>query len=323
MILSKLIIIDLETPKIKNNDPRLPITALGLYPIDIDGAPQCHILDHSQMTDFSALEYFKMMFRNWTGTIIGHNLTFDIGVMLHNGFRFTEGTEYFDTMIALKHINCNESRYSLKAWGTYLGMKPWWFDMHKEWETKDTQDADIETLRSYNIGDLLATRLLYDYCKTELAKIPSVMATFKLENYIIPTVARTILHGFKVDPKRVLEKDREVCLEMARIEQEIAQEYGPINLASPAQVAILLYDKLGLKNPEGGRGTGKNVLKMLNHPVVTKLETHRGLKQQRKMFLAPLGAIPEKSELVGNMLYPPLNIHGARSGRFSSGEEEE
>lgn len=97
---------------------------------------------------------------------------------------------------------------------------------------------------------------------------------------------------------------------------------NPINVGSPAQIAIILYDVLQL-DQIAKRGTGEDVLKQL----MEKYETHekflsmvldyRGLTKILSTYITKM---PQLVKEKTGKLHGQFNQYGAKTGRFSSKE---
>lgn len=95
----------------------------------------------------------------------------------------------------------------------------------------------------------------------------------------------------------------------------------PINFASPAQVAILLYDIMGLKNPskKEERGTGEKILEKLKDPsgMVAGILELRGLKKLLDTYITKM---PNEVNPKTGKVHCRFNQYGAVTGRMSSSD---
>lgn len=87
----------------------------------------------------------------------------------------------------------------------------------------------------------------------------------------------------------------------------------PINISSPVQLAILLYDILEL-NKINGRGTGEEILSQLKHPICKAILEYRGVA---KLLSTYIDKIPELICKDGKV-HCEFNQYGAKTGRLSS-----
>ena len=94
----------------------------------------------------------------------------------------------------------------------------------------------------------------------------------------------------------------------------------PVNISSTKQLAVLLYDILGLdagtdrKTGKKIRGTGEEILTKLNHPIVDIILEYRGVQ---KLIGTYIDKLPNCLESDGK-IHAQFNQYGARTGRFSS-----
>lgn len=98
---------------------------------------------------------------------------------------------------------------------------------------------------------------------------------------------------------------------------------NPINVDSPVQLAILLFDILGIKNPvpskdkSENRGTGEDVLSLIDLPLCKLILEQRGINKLIGTYIDKLPAqVCEKD----NRLHAHFNQIGADTGRFSSSD---
>ena len=95
----------------------------------------------------------------------------------------------------------------------------------------------------------------------------------------------------------------------------------PINLTSPAQVAVLLYDIMGIKNPskKEERGTGEKILEKLKDPtgLVACILELRGLK---KLLGTYIDKMPDVRNKKTGKVHCHFNQYGTVTGRMSSNE---
>lgn len=94
----------------------------------------------------------------------------------------------------------------------------------------------------------------------------------------------------------------------------------PINLSSPTQLSILLYDILGAKqniDKKTPRGTGTKILKQINLPICKYLIEYKELE---KLLTSFIDALPERVNLKDGRVHCHFNQYGADTGRFSSSD---
>jgi DNA polymerase I-like protein with 3'-5' exonuclease and polymerase domains len=92
-----------------------------------------------------------------------------------------------------------------------------------------------------------------------------------------------------------------------------------INLGSPTQLAILLYDVIGVEqvSKESPRGTGEDILEAIKLPLAKLILERRGLL---KLLDAFIDSLPQKVNPIDGRVHGHFNQYGAATGRFSSSD---
>lgn len=93
----------------------------------------------------------------------------------------------------------------------------------------------------------------------------------------------------------------------------------PINILSPTQLSILIYDVL--KHPvvdkKSPRGTGEDILEKIEYPICKLILEMRGVSKLKGTYVDKLPqCISEKD----GRLHASFNQYGAKTGRFSSSD---
>ena len=91
----------------------------------------------------------------------------------------------------------------------------------------------------------------------------------------------------------------------------------PINLDSPAQVAILLYDimNVGVIDDKSPRGTGEKILQQIDNSFTKALLDYRGIG---KLISTYIDKLPTCVNPKDGRIHCKFNQYGADTGRFSS-----
>jgi len=90
----------------------------------------------------------------------------------------------------------------------------------------------------------------------------------------------------------------------------------PILISSPTQLATLLYDILDIPMVEG-RGTGKEILKQIKHPISEAILEYRGLEKLLSTYIEKL---PNNLNPKTKKIHANFNQIGTDTGRFASYE---
>ncbi len=91
----------------------------------------------------------------------------------------------------------------------------------------------------------------------------------------------------------------------------------PINISSPQQIAIMLYDVLGIDPPGKGRGTGEEVLVQIDHPVAKAVLEYREVVKLLGTYIDKMPAIANPKT---DRIHCSFNQVGTVTGRFSSSD---
>lgn len=93
----------------------------------------------------------------------------------------------------------------------------------------------------------------------------------------------------------------------------------PVNIDSPVQVAILLYDVMGCKSQDqkSPRGTGEDILKKIDNDFCKALLEYRAVG---KLLSTYIDKLPECVNPKDGRIHCKFNQYGADTGRFSSSD---
>lgn len=132
---------------------------------------------------------------------------------------------------------------------------------------------------------------------------------------------------------RMLEDKRrafyDACLEYEdaigawRIDNPNAKLDDPINISSPIQLAILLYDIIGLepmmdkRTKKISRGTGEDILSKYSNPVCDAILEYRGVEKLLSTYIDKLPTCVNPND---GRVHGKFNSYGADTGRFSSSD---
>ena len=272
---------------------------------------------------------------------IMHNAKFDTRVIYNK--LGVKTTCYWDTMLAARCLNENESA-RLK-------------DLHLKYcKTQDTESLTYEKLFEgipfthipisvgylYAAGDGVKTWELYEFQKKHLNRmnLPGPSEVFRnIEMPLIPVVADMENTGITVDKEFALNlsekyntilKEREVKFyEVLSMYSEEIENYkaknpnhklsDPISISSPTQIAIILYDIIGLTSPDKKkpRGTGVEILDALNVPLSQAILDYR---ETAKLLSTYVDKLPTVINPKTGRIHCSFNQYGAATGRFSSSD---
>jgi DNA polymerase-1 len=146
----------------------------------------------------------------------------------------------------------------------------------------------------------------------------------ELELPVAMLLAEIEEHGITIDLPYLRALSDEVGAQIAAMEREIYElAGGELNLGSPKQLGVLLFDKLGLradkmrKTKTGVFSTSYEVLENLveDHPIISRIMEHRELIKLKGTYL---DALPPLVNARTGRIHTSFNQAVAATGRLSS-----
>lgn len=285
--------------------------------------------------------------------IIMHNAKFDIQVFDFTCFNGEANTLtcYWDTMLAAKILDENISARLKDLYQKYIDSNQQSYNIETFFKGIEYAKVEPETFALYAATDAYETYQLYIWQVEEFNKIndSKLFSVFKdIEMQVLPCVIQMQETGISLDYNYInnLSKSYNEKLNKAKESIDlIIYQYRPlidkwqethsgkdkldepINVASPKQLAILLYDILKLKSPdkENPRGTGEEILKKLEHPIVKSLLEFR---EFNKLVSTYVDKLPNDANSKTHKIHANFNQIGVEdrtvvTGRFSSSDPME
>lgn len=281
-----------------------------------------------------------------------HNAKFDMHVMYW--MLDVQITPYWDTFIASNLLNENEPHNLKVLWTKYCSNNPESAEIAKFntlFNNIEFNLIPLEIAYLYAANDAIMTYELYkfqeqyldlesDICHERgLTKVAELF--HNIEMPLIQVVFDMEKTGIRLDipyAQKLNEKYTKILTEAkAKAEHEIAkvqhlidelsvhkpQLYRklskPVNIGSPTQLAILLYDVMGLTSSDASkpRGTGEEILKAMKHPLCDAILEYRTVA---KLMSTYIEALPAQLNKRTGKLHASFNQYGAKTGRFSSSD---
>jgi DNA polymerase-1 len=289
---------------------------------------------------------FAEAMANHRKTKVGHNLKFDLVWAKKNGYEF-EGS-LFDTMVAWHLIDENYPDKSLEHLALlFTGLGPYG-DGIKENRTKEGFMLKLfseqpDEFWNYVCCDADATWRLYRLFEGRL-KHEKLLRPMRLYMETLRTLVDVELAGMYVDTEILDAECQRITWRIRKITKKLKREFPSTNFRSPAQVALLLYDKLHAPRvlptdtgksimkdkkvklddlPPQMVSTSKDalegVLQRTDSPrvqrVVRRLLKIRAYDKQLTGFLTPLR---DKHLMADGCVHSTFNLTGTVTGRLSS-----
>ena len=277
---------------------------------------------------------------------ITFNGKFDYRVLKHQlGVKINV---YYDGYLAGKLLNENEQEPGLKALHAKYCIK----GDKKAMSFSDLfrgvpfTQVPINTGFIYAARDAEITYELYEFQKQfldlnsdreDLRRVAEVF--WNIEMPIITIVADTEDTGVKLDTnycrelsvkyntllEEKLQRFYSICdmykneIDSYKIRTRDNTLSDPINIGSPKQIAVLLYDVIGLKSKDSRkpRGTGEEILPELDHDICDAILEYRGVA---KLLSTYIDKMPNEVNEKTGRIHCSFNQYGAVTGRFSSSD---
>ena len=145
-----------------------------------------------------------------------------------------------------------------------------------------------------------------------------------IEMPLIGVLAYMEMQGVKIDTRHLAEYSVELTVQMNTIEKQVREVAGDdsLNLSSPKQIGILLYEKLKLnpkvkKSSKGNYPTDEETLNELagEHPVIEQILEYRALKKLLSTYIDNLPALISAET---GKIHTTFNQTITATGRLSS-----
>ncbi len=270
------------------------------------------------------IQEFRPFFENKEIEKIGHNLKYDLKVLLKNQI-IVEGP-LFDTMIAHYLIN-PDMRHNMNILAeTYLNYKPQSITelIGKKGKNQiSMREVDLVKQTEYSVEDADITFQLKHYFQRELSNANTISLYDKVELPLVKVLASMESEGINLDTQFLKELSKTLFSDIKILEKNIFEEAGEsFNLASPKQLGVILFDKLKLvekpkKTKTGQYSTAEDILSFLakTHPIVAKILEWRSLQKLQTTYVL---ALPEEINSDTGRIHTTYNQAVASTGRLSS-----
>lgn len=270
--------------------------------------------------------------------VIMHNAKFDKRII--NSNMGVDLDCYWDTMLAAKLLDNREDASLKYQYSTHVANEDKTYDFSKLFSGIEYAMVPVETAALYAATDPLITYELYEYQVEEFKKYPGIYQVFTdIEMKVLPVVADMENNGVKLD----LEKAKELSVKyhafMEKAEKDVYAEVdkyksqimsymskfpacklsNPINIGSPTQLAILLYDiiRVDVVDNKKPRGTGEEILEKINLPLCKAILKYREIAKLLSTYIDKLPTVVNSNT---GRIHASFNQIGADTGRFSSSD---
>jgi len=273
---------------------------------------------------------------------IGHNLKFDLSLLLHHGIEVAG--PFFDTMLA-DTLVAPERRHSMDYLSEILlGYTPVKladiskpaaepeaasFDLfaHAE-KTKASKDLDIAAiplavLAEYAAEDADVTLQLARKIRPLLEQSGQATVLEEIESPLLPVLVAMEMEGIAIDPAALTVIGDELQIQIDELVKSIHRHADrSFNIASPKQLGEILFDQLGLadkakKTKTGQYRTDEQTLATLEgkHPIISDILAWREATKLKSTYL---DALPTHIVAETGRIHTTFHQLVAATGRLAS-----
>ena len=270
------------------------------------------------------IDDFRPFFENPQIEKIGHNLKFDLKVLLK--YKLKVVGPLFDTMIAHYLIN-PDMRHNMDVLAeTYLNYSPQSITelIGKKGKNQgNMRDVPLEQQTQYAVEDAdITLQLKYHFVK-ELAEAQTTELFKTVELPLVEVLTDMEAEGINLNVDFLNDLSKTLTADIAVLEKDIYTEVGEtFNLASPKQLGVILFEKLKLvdkpkKTKTGQYSTAEDILSYLakDHPIVAKILEWRSLQKLENTYVS---ALPNDLNPQTQRIHTVYNQAVAATGRLSS-----
>ncbi len=281
-------------------------------------------LPHEQGETQVIIDAFRPFFENSQIEKIGHNLKYDLKVLLKYNLRVAG--PLFDTMIAHYLINPDMQHNMDILAETYLNYSPQSITEligKKGKNQRNMRDLPFDQQTQYAVEDTDITLQLKYHFEKELAEAHTTKLFKTLELPLLEVLTKMEAEGINLNVNFLNEMSKTLTSDIDILEKNIFKEVGEVfNLASPKQLGVILFEKLKLvnkpkKTKTGQYSTAEDILSYLakDHAIVAKILEWRSLQKLENTYVS---ALPNDLNPHTQRIHTVFNQAVAATGRLSS-----
>lgn len=326
---TKLFAFDTETTSVDAQQARL----VGISFAVAEGEAAYVPLAHSymgvpeQLNEKNVLDALRPLLENPTISKVCQNGKYDINVLARYGIA-VQGVR-FDTMLESYVLNSTATRHNMDSLAQrYLNRSTILFEevAGKGAKQLTFDQVDLSVAGPYAAEDAEITLCLHNRLIKELEEIPALLDVLaNIEMPLLPVLARIERCGALVDAHLLGLQSLELAEKLTELERKTFEIAGEaFNLASPKQLGVVLYEKLGLpvlaKTAKGQPSTAEAVLSELaeqGHELPVLLMEYRSLSKLKSTYTDRL---PEQINPLTGRIHTSYHQAVTATGRLSSSD---
>jgi DNA polymerase-1 len=255
---------------------------------------------------------------------VGHNLKFDLAVLLAKGVQ-VQGP-FADTMIAHSLVEPDQRHSMDRLAAALLGYEPIPItDLlgPKGKNQKSMRDLPVKEVVDYACEDADITLQLWHALSPEVEKSGQQQVFSELEMQVLPVLMRMEHEGIRLDTEALSTLSERLGARLGELEALIKEAAGhDFNLNSPKQLGVVLFDELKLsekpkKTKTGQYKTDEQTLQSLAgaHPAIDAILEYRELGKLKSTYV---DALPKEVHPDTGRVHTQYLQTGAATGRLSS-----
>lgn len=326
---AKLFAFDTETTSVDAQQARL----VGISFAVAEGEAAYVPLAHSymgvpeQLNEKKVLDALRPLLENPAISKVCQNGKYDINVLARYGIA-VQGVR-FDTMLESYVLNSTATRHNMDSLAQrYLNRSTILFEevAGKGAKQLTFDQVDLSVAGPYAAEDAEITLCLHNRLIKELEEIPALLDVLaNIEMPLLPVLARIERCGALVDAHLLGLQSLELADKLTELERKTFEIAGEaFNLASPKQLGVVLYEKLGLpvlaKTAKGQPSTAEAVLSELaeqGHELPVLLMEYRSLSKLKSTYTDRL---PEQINPLTGRIHTSYHQAVTATGRLSSSD---
>jgi DNA polymerase-1 len=255
---------------------------------------------------------------------IGQNLKYDMIVLRVAGVELAGVT--FDTMVASYLLDAGERNHNLDDLASrYLNHTTIKISelIGKGRDQKRMDEVPVAQVGPYAAEDAEVPLRLMPLLEARLSEMGLEELNQSVEVPLVEVLADMEFAGVRIDPQRLAELSARYTQRLQELEVQIEELAGhPLNIASPKQLARVLFQEFGLpviKKTKTGPSTDADVLEQLAdlHPLPAKIVEYR---QYAKLKNTYVDALPALIHPTTGRVHASFNQVVAATGRLSSSD---
>ena len=281
-------------------------------PVNVEGG-----LDEKEVC-----EALKPLFENESSTKVAHNFKFDYTMLMRHGIQIKG--KHFDTMVAAYLVDANQKIKMDELSKKYLGYEPVPItDLIGSGKAqKSMADLSPQVVYEYACEDADITLQLYSILKDQMEKDELMEVADTCDFPLMQVLGDIEYQGVRLDSEMLGGFSVELENDLRELQIQIFEKAGEeFNINSPAQLGVILFEKLGLpagkKTKTGKWSTNEAELTRLavKHEVPKLILDFRQLSKLKSTYI---DALPSMVNERTGRIHTDFNQSVAATGRLAS-----